>query len=159
MWYGNDTLWRTLLDINRAVFYTDKSGKLCDSIQKKYFCLIDGIVGGEKDGPISCEPVYPGVLAAGFNPVAFDVVVTSLMGFDVDKVPIVKRGIETIDSRKPLFWGGIDTIRVIDGAEMSLDQFLRHRNLKYAPHPNWVGHVERADTMVPTIPESIASAD
>jgi hypothetical protein len=148
MWYGNDTLWRTLLDINRAVFYSDKSGKLCDTIQKKYFCLIDGIVGGEKDGPISCEPVYPGVLAAGFNPVAFDVVVASLMGFDIDRIPIVKRGVATMNEPKPLFWGGIESVQVSVGNErMGLAEFNARHNLKYAAHPNWVGHVERPDVL------------
>jgi hypothetical protein len=149
MWYGNDTLWRTLLDINRAVFYTDKSGKLCDTVQKTHLCLIDGIVGGEKDGPISCEPVYPGVLAAGFNPVAFDVVIASLMGFDVEKIPIIQKGIETMASRRPLFWAGVDSIRVVDGNELLLvGEFARRHNLRFAPHPNWVGHVERTDPVV-----------
>ena len=149
MWYGNDTLWRTLLDINRAVFYTDKSGKLCDTIQRKYLCLIDGIVGGEKDGPISCEPVYPGVLAAGLNPVAFDVVIASLMGFDVQKIPTIKKGIETMESRRPLFWGGVDSIRVVDKNDLlSADAFLRRYNLHFAPHPNWVGNVERTDSVI-----------
>ncbi|MGC2194781.1 MAG: DUF362 domain-containing protein [Terriglobales bacterium] len=146
MWHGNDTLWRTLLDINRAVFYSDKDGKLHDSVQKNYFCLVDGIVGGEKDGPISCEPVYPGVLAAGLNPVAIDVAVASLMGFDIEKIPIIKRGIETLSQPAPLFFGGLDSVRVIDqNRAMTLEEFKQRYNLKFAPHPNWVGHVERVD--------------
>ncbi len=155
MWYGNDTLWRTLLDINRAVFYSDKSGKLCDTVQRKYFCLIDGIVGGEKDGPISCEPVYPGVLAGGFNPVALDLAIASLMGFDVEKIPIIKKGVETMSSSKPLFWGGEQSVRVIDEAELhSLDTFKQRRNLRFAPHPNWVGHVERPAVNEATVAET-----
>jgi uncharacterized protein (DUF362 family) len=144
MWYGNDTLWRTLLDINRAVFYSDKTGKLRDTVQRNYFCLIDGIVGGEKDGPISCEPVYAGVLAAGFNPVAFDVVIASLMGFDVERIPIIKRGLATMNQPKPLFSGGTDSIRVsVENEVLTLDEFNARHNLRFAPHPNWVGHVER----------------
>ncbi|MGA2204234.1 MAG: DUF362 domain-containing protein [Terriglobales bacterium] len=144
MWYGNDTLWRTLLDVNRTLFYSDKEGKIRDTIQKRYFCLMDGIVGGEGDGPISCDPVTPGVLLAGFNPVAFDAVGASLMGFDIDRIPLVKRGLEQ-PSAKPLFRGGRGTIRVIDGDEtLTLQEFQTRRNLKLAPHPNWAGHLERA---------------
>lgn len=144
MWYGNDTLWRTLLDVNRTLFYSDKAGNVCDTIQKRYFCLMDGIVGGEGDGPISCDPVTPGVLMAGNNPVAFDAVGATLMGFDVDKIPLVKRGLEQ-PTELPLFRGTRDAIRITDGTEsVGLVEFGKRRNLKYAPHPNWVGHLERA---------------
>ena len=144
MWYGNDTLWRTLLDINRTVFYSDKEGNIRDTIQRRYFCLMDGIVGGEGDGPISCDPVTPGVLMAGHNPVAFDAVGSTLMGFDIDKIPVVKRGLEQPSALR-LFQGGRESIRVIDGNEtLTLGEFGKRRNLKYAPHPNWVGRVERA---------------
>ena len=144
MWYGNDTLWRTLLDVNRTLFYSDKEGKIRDTIQKRYFCLMDGIVGGEGDGPISCDPVTPGVLLAGFNPVAFDAVGASLMGFDIDRIPLVKRGLEQ-PSARPLFRGSRGTIRVIDGDEtLTLQEFQTRRNLKLVPHPNWAGHLERA---------------
>ena len=144
MWYGNDTLWRTLLDVNRTVFYSDKEGNIRDTIQRRYFCLMDGIVGGERDGPISCDPITPGVLMAGHNPVAFDAVGSTLMGFDIDKIPLVKRGLEQ-PSALPLFQGGRESIRVIDGNEtMTLGEFGKRRNLRFAPHPNWMGRTERA---------------
>ncbi len=159
MWYGNDTLWRTLIDINRVVFYADKSGKLCDTIQRNYFCLIDGIVGGEKDGPISCEPVYPGVLAAAFNPVACDMVVASLMGFDIERIPIVKRAWETANQPKPLFFGKEQDIRVFDGKEtLTLPEFNARHNLGFAPHPNWVGHTERPPVQEPALPRSVSAS-
>jgi uncharacterized protein (DUF362 family) len=105
---------------------------------------MDGIVGGEGDGPISCDPVTPGVLLAGFNPVAFDAVGASLMGFDIDRIPLVKRGLEQ-PSARPLFRGSRGTIRVIDGDEtLTLQEFQTRRNLKLVPHPNWAGHLERA---------------
>lgn len=144
MWYGNDTLWRTLLDVNRTVFYSDKEGIIRDTIQRRYFCLMDGIVGGEGDGPISCDPVTPGVLMAGHNPVAFDAVASTLMGFDIDKIPLVKRGLEQHSALR-LFEGHRESIRVLDGNEtLTLVKFGERRNLKYAAHPNWVGRVERA---------------
>jgi len=157
MWYGNDTLWRTLLDINRTVFYADKNGELRDTIQKRYFCLMDGIVGGEGDGPISCDPVTPGVIMAGHNPVAFDAVGATLMGFDIDKIPLIKRGLEQ-PSAKPLFSGTRGDIRVADrDSTYTLAEFAANKNLGFAPHPNWVGHIERPSTVETRDPELISS--
>ena len=35
-WYGNDTIWRTVLDINKIILYADKKGTLKDKKQKNY---------------------------------------------------------------------------------------------------------------------------
>jgi uncharacterized protein (DUF362 family) len=144
MWYGNDTVWRTVLDIHRAVFYADRNGKLCDTPQRRYFCLLDGIIGGEKSGPSSPDPVASGVLMAGFNPVACDAVAASLMGFDINRIPLIKKGLEEGHRPRPVYNGTPDDIEVIDGADpLNLSKFQERRNLKFEPHPNWKGHVER----------------
>ena len=144
MWYGNDTLWRTLLDLNRVAFYADKSGKVCDTPQRRHFCIVDGIISGEKDGPVSVDPVEAGVIMAGYNPVSVDAVASSLMGFDIDKIPLVKKGIEDADHASPVYFGKLDDITVVDNTEeMSFEEFKNKRNLKFEPHPNWKGHVER----------------
>ncbi len=144
MWYGNDTVWRTLLDIHRAVYYVDKNGEFRDTPQRRHFCLLDGIIAGEKNGPSSPDRVAPGVLVAGFNPVALDAVAASLMGFDIDKIPVIKKGLEEHSRPRPLFRGTRETIEVIDGEDvLTLAEFKTRRNLKFEPHPNWKGHVER----------------
>lgn len=144
MWHGNDTVWRTLLDLNRAAFYADKDGKLHDTPQRGYFCLMDGIIAGEKDGPVAPDPVPAGVLMAGFNPAAIDSVAASLMGFDIDKIPLIKKALQDTNRSSPLYFGRRDDIEVIDGTEaMTLAEFQQRRNLKFEPHPNWKGHVER----------------
>ena len=146
MWYGNDTLWRTLLDINRIVFYADKNGKLRDTPQRKYFCLIDGIVAGEGNGPLSPNPLTPGVLIAGYNSAAIDAVAASIMGFDIDKIPLVKKGLEDGQQKRPVFQGSREQIEVIEGERtLSLAELQKSKNLKFEPHPAWKGHVERAE--------------
>lgn len=143
MWYGNDTIWRTLLDLNRAVLYADKEGKLRPTQQRGYFGLIDGIKAGEKEGPLCADCVLAGVLLAGFNPVALDAVGATVMGFDVDKIPLIKRGLEDSDRRSPIFSGVKDQIEVIDGSEpRTLHEFSGRRYLSFEPHPNWKGHIE-----------------
>ena len=55
--------------------------------QRKFFSIIDGIIGGEKEGPLTPSPKKCGVLIAGFNPIAVDLVATRLMGFDYRQIP------------------------------------------------------------------------
>jgi uncharacterized protein (DUF362 family) len=144
MWYGNDTLWRTLQDVNRIVFYSDKNGKLQDTPQRNHFHIVDGIIGGEKAGPVNCDPVYPGIMMAGFNALAIDTVGATLMGFDYKKIPLINNSLKTANSLLPLIYGSVNDIKVLDGdKEFDLKSYEKHRNLNFEPHPNWKGHVER----------------
>ena len=93
-WYGNDTLWRGILDINRILLYSDKNGILRSEQQRRYFSVIDGIVAGEGEGPLNAMPKQCGVILAGFNPVLLDYVCTSLMGFDPNMFPVIKNALK-----------------------------------------------------------------
>jgi uncharacterized protein (DUF362 family) len=143
MWYGNDTLWRTLLDINRAVFYADKDGNLQGTQQRKFFCLIDGIIAGEGNGPLSPNPVRAGALIAGFHPAAVDAVAATIMGFDIEKIPLIKRAFEENGHTDRLYPGAIKDIQIIkDENRFNFPGLTKHLNLKFEPHPNWKGHIE-----------------
>lgn len=143
MWPGNDTLWRTLIDLNRIIFYADKKGHIQEKPQRNSFCVIDGIIAGEKNGPLSPNPVYPGALLAGFNPVAIDAVAATLMGFDINKVPIIKKALETANKYNSLFWGNQDDIMIIDDGDLfDLDKYHNFRNLNFEAHPNWKDYIE-----------------
>jgi uncharacterized protein (DUF362 family) len=143
MWHGNDTLWRTMIDLNRIVFYADKSGKIQNTPQRNQFCLIDGIISGEKDGPVAPDPVHIGLLMAGFNAVVLDAVGATLMGFNIDKIPCIKHAFTTNSQPSPLFYGSRDEIEIVDNEKKySINELIHHRNLNFEPHPAWKGHVE-----------------
>lgn len=91
-WAGNDTLWRTILDINKFFFFTDQKGKSTKKIQRKYFTLIDGIIAGEGEGPISPTPKKCGLLIAGFNPFLVDLLAVKMMGFDYRQLKQITQG-------------------------------------------------------------------
>jgi uncharacterized protein (DUF362 family) len=93
-WHGNDTAWRMALDLNRILLFADQDGKLQPTQQRKYFSLIDGIVGGEGEGPLHPDPYASGVMLAGFNPLAVDWVATRLMGFTPQRIALYKNGTE-----------------------------------------------------------------
>ena len=79
-WKGNDTICRSIADINRCIFYGDVHGKLHKTRQRKYLVIADMIISGEHNGPLSPEPKQNGIIALGENPVAFDSVISTLMG-------------------------------------------------------------------------------
>lgn len=89
-WYGNDTLWRTILDLNKIMFYSDDSGSLREdktNNRKRYIGIVDGIYGGKGNGPLDPERIDAGILICGLNPVAIDCVAAKVMGYDYKKIP------------------------------------------------------------------------
>lgn len=131
-WYGNDTLWRTVSDLNEVIFFADKSGVMQPTKQRNYFCIIDGIIGGEKEAPMEHTPRKSGVLLGGTHPLALDFVAAKIMGFDYTKIPILyqlfKRRLNFSEMTP-------ESITVESNAAPDL-------NLHFRPSRNWKGHIE-----------------
>ena len=89
-WYGNDTIWRTIIDINKIIKYADKEGIIQDTEQRKVFNIGDMIVVGEKEGPMLPSPKYCGIIAMSHDIVLFDENIVTIMGFDINKIPTIK---------------------------------------------------------------------
>lgn len=143
MWAGNDTLWRTLLDLNRIAKYADKFGLIQDSPQRTQFHLIDGIIGGQGDGPLSPEPVDSRVLLAGMNSACLDAIGATLMGFDFKKIPLISKAFEDAKHTHPVCTvASKDLLINADGTKQTLDAFKASHNLHFGPHPKWKGQVE-----------------
>lgn len=92
-WEGNRTLWRTILDLNRAILFADRSGRLTDSQQRRYFTLVDGIVAGEGEGPLGATPVDAGLLFAGRDPSLVDYVAARTMGYDPERIVLIREAL------------------------------------------------------------------
>ena len=92
-WYGNDTTWRMAIDLNKIIMYADRNGKLQNKPVRRMFCIVDGIVGGQGNGPLDPTPKQSGVVVAGINPIAVDSVCARLMDFDYNKLPILYRSL------------------------------------------------------------------
>ena len=91
-WYGNDTIWRTIVDLNKIFYYADKNGRICNTVQRKIFIVADMICGGDHGGPLSPSPVEAGVVAMGEDPLLMDRTLCSVMGFDYCKIPQLSMG-------------------------------------------------------------------
>jgi uncharacterized protein (DUF362 family) len=142
-WHGNDTTWRMVLDLNRCLLYGNPDGTLRRTAPKRYYSVVDGIIGMEGNGPMHGEPIESGVVIGGTDPVAVDMVATRVMGFDWRKVPTIREAF--VDRPLPVTplrpedvvvrsdepeWNG----RLLDIEDRD---FLRFR-----PHFGWTGHLE-----------------
>lgn len=95
-WWGNDTIWRCIKDINNILFYANKKGEIKTEQQRNYLCVVDGIIAGEKEGPLEPTPKPVGVVMVGENPVAVDYAGAWLMNFDWKKIPSIREGFNNI---------------------------------------------------------------
>ena len=146
-WFGNDTIWRMCLDLNKLLLYGRPDGSLGapGEARKPYLSIVDGLIGGEGRGPMNPDPVESGVMLAGVDPAAVDWVAATLMGFDPARLPIVARAFAA--RGYPITGVAPDEIRVLSSEprwrglarELDPDSLFRFR-----PHFGWEGHVEPA---------------
>jgi len=88
-WSGNDTAWRMSLDLGRIVHNADAEGLMRESPQRRHLCFIDGIRGGEGEGPLSPKAVDSGVVVFSDDVALADRVACRLMGLDPSSIPLV----------------------------------------------------------------------
>jgi hypothetical protein len=142
-WYGNDTTWRMVLDLNRILMYADSNGDIGGSPARRMLCIVDGIIGGEGNGPMDPTPKQSGVVVVGANPVAVDLVCACLMGFDYRRLPVLSRAVGSRHAL-PLTGFGWDEVICMSSAQPGgrhLSQ-LTGMTTPFRPHFGWHGHVE-----------------
>jgi uncharacterized protein (DUF362 family) len=141
-WWGNDTIWRMILDLNRILLYARPDGSLADTPQRRTAALVDGLIAGEGDGPEAPDPVAAGLLVAGTDSVAVDLVATTLMGFDYRRVPHLAQALQP--HRLPLTAVPAEEIRVESNVAAWNRRLLDidpATTLGFRPHFGWLGHL------------------
>jgi uncharacterized protein (DUF362 family) len=88
-WYGNDTTWRMVMDLNLILNFGTCEGTLAESPQRILFSLCDGIVGGQGNGPLDPEPLNLGVITFSNNSALNDVCCALLMDMDIARIPLL----------------------------------------------------------------------
>lgn len=146
-WYGNDTIWRTTLDLVRIARYADKGGKLQTVPQRTIFGVADAIIAGEKEGPLIASRKEGGVIAVGFDLPALDLTLSALMGFDHRKLPTVLESFTA--ASLPLTSLPADSVAIHsnhpDWHGQLATALPRRLSLMFTPAAGWAGHVERED--------------
>jgi len=141
-WYGNDTIWRTVDDLNLILqHWSRERGAIEKERQRRCFTLVDGIVSMEGNGPMKGSPRPTGVILAGEDPLALDVVAAALVGFDWRKVHLLA-GMAADPRGKPFtsFRGDVDRIELVSNAFANVES-LTSAEPHLAP-AGWRDHVE-----------------
>jgi uncharacterized protein (DUF362 family) len=141
-WHGNDTVWRMCLDMNKIMFYSDDKGQMNPKkVDRKYLTILDGIIGGEKEGPLSPTPINSGFTVGAFNPAVSDSVTAVLMGLDPEKIPIIKnsffKGDWSICDKNPEDITIRSTKKELNGTPRDIGIFTQ-----FEPSSGWKGQIE-----------------
>lgn len=89
-WYGNDTVWRTALDLQAILRYGDLHGHVLTSPQRVVLSITDAIVGGQGEGPLAPTPANLGFMTLAMNPASAEWVHAYLMGLNPALIPIIR---------------------------------------------------------------------
>jgi hypothetical protein len=99
-WFGNDTTWRMVMDLNMIVNYGRADGTLADEPQRFLYSFCDGIVGGQGDGPLRPDPLNLGVVCFSDDSATTDVCMAILMELKIEKLPLLKAAKAFMPGRK-----------------------------------------------------------
>lgn len=130
-WYGNDTIWRTVMDINTIALFGDKEGKIHDVQQRCLFVIMDGVIGGQGDGPLHPSPSPLGVIAMADNPYLLDVVAGRLYHLNPKRIPLLREALNVIDN--------MDYSLSINSESVSLEDVARY-GIDIAMSPGWADY-------------------
>jgi uncharacterized protein (DUF362 family) len=139
-WWGNDTCWRMAVDLARILAYATPDGKLQKVPVRRHLALVDGIVGGEGQGPLSPVSVNSGTIIFGDNVVTTDYAAAIMMGYDPSALPIVWNATK-IDAYSLLTRLPRDEKIFYNGAQTSFERLVREVLYHYTPHRGWKDHL------------------
>jgi len=141
-WYGNDSIWRMVYDLNAIILLAPADGgALRAEPQRQVLSIMDGLIAGEGNGPLQPLPVKANAMIASRNPFLVDFAMAKLMGFDFQKIRLLANyqrfGYAPFREFHPAtcpvllngrhFPSGLDAVSPI------------HR---FIPSPGWKGHIE-----------------
>lgn len=127
-WFGNNTTWRMVMDLNMVINYGKSDGTLSDKPQRFLYSFCDGIIGGEGDGPLLPEPLNLGVVCFSNDSAYTDICMAILMGLKIEKIPLLTAAKSFMLNRKVSI--------NLNGAPVNLDNLYKYRTNAVLP-PGW----------------------
>lgn len=128
------------VDLLRIFIYADKEGNLKNTPARKMFSLVDGMVGGEGNGPLNPDSKKCSLIVSGFNFCAVDLVCARIMGFDYKKIKIL----DYILNQKDLFKINVDKIKLSSNDDYKdlFNEKNKNRYFNFKPPIGWKGFIE-----------------
>ena len=143
-WYGNDTICRTIVDLNKIVYYGSLDGEICSSPQRKVFSIIDAIVSGQDEGPMRPIPNYTGFIAISESTALADSVCAELIGIESKKIHYLFPT-RICDKTFPLSCEGKRASVFVNELAVSFSD-LKAADRTIQMPPRWVGRFEYKKT-------------
>jgi len=144
-WYGNDTIWRMILDINKVLFYANPDGSFTTDDpdnRKKYIGIVDAILCGEGNGPKIPDPKKLNYLIQGSNPAVIDAVCAEVMGFDNRKIPCIRNAFNIV--HYPFVLTSQNDILVSLNEELfKISEIPSSRKSLFIAANGWINHIEK----------------
>lgn len=140
-WYGNDTISRTVVDLNRIVYYGGLDGKLHNKPQRTVLSLVDAIVSGQGEGPMKPCHNYTGFIAVSESTAAIDAVCAELIGLDSTKIHCLFE--ERVNNGKHSLGPRSSDICVNYNGEERNFEFIKDVHRTIIPPPRWEGRIEK----------------
>ena len=140
-WHGNDTCWRMVLDLNKCLFDFDGAGQPREK-PLRYLAVVDGIIGGDGNGPMSPDAKPCGTILAGTHPAAVDMAAATLMGFEWQKLRLLKNSFE-MEKLSFISFRPSDIRLASNRPEWDGPLGQADGLFAFQPHFGWVGAIER----------------
>lgn len=139
-WYGNNTLWRMVLDLNRIMLYGTANGEMKDFPQRKIWSLTDAMICGEAEGPLSPTPKYVGAVTFSDSSSYADLVHAALFKLDPSKISIINESFQKF--RWPLIDNDHNFDIYYDNQRISLREIADKFGVSVNLPRGWVNHCE-----------------
>jgi uncharacterized protein (DUF362 family) len=144
----NDTIWRSMADLNRILLYADAAGHLQAARQRRTLTIVDGIVAAE-ESQYQPHPRPLGTVVIGSEPVTCDAVTARVMGFDPRRLRSVTQP-ELVGSH-PLGPRRAEALRVVTSWGGGLNAVYRTAVTPELHVYSWQGQVEAGDFDAPQL--------
>ena len=89
-WWGNDTVWRMCLDLNRILLYGGTDASLAEALRRRVVHVVDGVVAGHGNGPLAPDRLDLGLVVGGGNAAAVDWACAQLLGYDPRRISLTR---------------------------------------------------------------------
>lgn len=128
-WSGNDTAWRMVLDLWRILERADASGTVHAKPVRRHLALVDGLIGGEGEGPLHPAPVESRSLVFADDLLLCDIACAHLMGFTPMALPYL-RASGAVAER-------LSGSALVDGQAVPIGQIPCALGRPFCPPPGW----------------------
>jgi uncharacterized protein (DUF362 family) len=141
-WYGNDTVWRMVLDLNRIAMYGKSDGSMSATPVRRVYSLTDGIIAGQHNGPLAPEPINMGAVTFACSSLFADMAHAALMRFDWRKIALLRYGLKS-DYNYPLVRHAAEELQVCtNGKTHSFSETAKEYGQGFIPPDGWKKHIE-----------------